>query len=127
MFYDDTSTENLRKLLDECKAYLTLQKRYVQLETTEKLTILLSTLLWVTLAVVLGLVALFYLSFALVYLLAPLVGGVSASFALIASVHVLLLLVLYLCRERLIVRPTTRFLARLLLTPADDSPSDEAL
>ena len=124
MFYDDTSTENLRKLLDECKAYLTLQKRYVQLETTEKLTILLSTLLWVTLAVVLGLVALFYLSFALVYLLAPWVGGISAGFGLVAGFHLLLLVLLCAFRRQLIVRPITRFLARLLLTPADD-PQEE--
>lgn len=124
MFYDDAGTENFRKLLDECKAYLTLQKRYVQLETTEKLTILLSTLLWVTLAVVLGLVALFYLSFALVYLLAPWVGGISAGFGLVAGVHLLLLVLLCAFRQRLIVRPITRFLARLLLTPADD-PQEE--
>lgn len=124
MFYDDAGTENLRKLLDECKAYLTLQKRYVQLETTEKLTILLSTLLWVTLAVVLGLVALFYLSFALVYLLAPWVGGISAGFGLVAGFHLLLLVLLCAFRRQLIVRPITRFLARLLLTPADD-PQEE--
>ena len=127
MFYDDTGTENFRKLLDECKAYLTLQKRYVQLETTEKLTILLSTLLWVTLAVVLGLVALFYLSFALVYLLAPWVGGLSAAFAVVAGLHLLLLALLCGFRQRLIVRPITRFLARLLLEPADENSQEDTL
>lgn len=127
MFYDDAGTDNLRKLLDECKAYLALQKQYVQLETTEKLTILLSTLLWVTLAVVLGLVALFYLSFALVHLLAPWVGGLTVSFALVAGLHLLLLVLLCLFRQRLIVRPTTRFLARLLLSPDDETPQENAL
>ena len=64
MFADDNSIENIQQLFFDFKKYLELQKKYTQLEVAEKLTILLSTLIYLTLLVViLGMVALFYLSF----------------------------------------------------------------
>ena len=75
MFADDKSIENMQQLFIEFKKYLELQKEYTKLEVTEKLSKLLSTLLLVLLVVILGVVVLFHLSFTLVYILAPLVGG----------------------------------------------------
>ena len=63
MFADDNSIENIQQLFFDFKKYLELQKKYTQLEVAEKLTILLSTLILVLLVVILGMVALFYLSF----------------------------------------------------------------
>lgn len=45
MFADDKSIENFQQLFFEFKKYLELQKEYTKLELTEKLTILLSTLI----------------------------------------------------------------------------------
>lgn len=94
MFADDKSVENIQQLFIEFKKYLELQKEYTKLEVTEKLSILLSTLILVLLVVILGVVVLFHLSFTLVYVLAPLVGGLIASYALIACFHVLLIIYL---------------------------------
>ena len=82
MFADDNSIENIQQLFLEFKKYLELQKKYTQLEVAEKLTILLSTLILVLLVVILGMVALFYLSFTLAYILDPIVGGLMVSFAI---------------------------------------------
>ncbi|EGF58939.1 phage holin family protein [Bacteroides fluxus] len=115
MFADDKSVENIQQLFIEFKKYLELQKEYTKLEVTEKLSILLSTLILVLLVVILGVVVLFHLSFTLVYVLAPLVGGLIASYALIACFHVLLIILLVLFRKRLIINPTVKFIAGLFL------------
>ena len=115
MFADDKSIENIQQLFIEFKKYLELQKEYTKLEITEKLSILLSTLILVLLVVILGVVVLFHLSFTLVYVLAPLVGGLIASYALIAGFHILLIVLLVLFRKKLIINPTVKFIAGLFL------------
>lgn len=115
MFADDNSIENMQQLFIEFKKYLELQKRYTQLEVTEKLTILLSTLILVLLVVILGMVALFYLSFTLAYILDPFVGGLMISFALISALNILLISIAVVFRKQLIINPTTRFIAGLFI------------
>ena len=80
MFADDKSIENFQQLFFEFKKYLELQKEYTKLELTEKLTILFSTLIMILVLIILGMVALFYLLFALAYILEPLLGGLMARF-----------------------------------------------
>lgn len=115
MFTDDKSIENIQQLFIELKKYLELQKKYTKLEITEKLTILLSTLIFVFLVVVIGMGALFYLSFTLAYVLGPLVGGLMVSFGLITLFHILLILLLVVFRKRLIIQPMLKFIAGLFL------------
>ena len=104
MFADDKSIENMQQLFIEFKKYLELQKEYTKLEVTEKLSKLLSTLLLVLLV-----------SFTLVYILAPLVGGLMMSFALITCFHILLIVLLVLFRKKLIIDPTVKLIAELFL------------
>jgi hypothetical protein len=60
-------------------------------------------------------IALFYLSFTLAYLLEPHVGGLINSYAIITGGILLLGLFIYWFRQRLIIQPLTNFLANLLL------------
>lgn len=115
MLFGDKSNESIQQLISEAKTYLDLQKDYIRLEMTEKLTILLSTLILVLIMVVLGMVALFYFSFTLAYVLAPFVGGLMVSFGLITLFLVLVILFIYYKRERLIVSPMVSFLAKIFL------------
>ncbi|MBO7553779.1 MAG: phage holin family protein [Bacteroidaceae bacterium] len=115
MLFGDKSNESIQQLISEAKTYLDLQKDYIRLEMTEKLTILLSTLILVLIMVVLGMVALFYFSFTLAYVLAPFVGGLMVSFGLITLFLVLVILFIYYKRERLIVSPMVNFLAKIFL------------
>ena len=115
MFADDNSIENIQQLFLEFKKYLELQKKYTQLEVAEKLTILLSTLILVLLVVILGMVALFYLSFTLAYILDPIVGGLMVSFAIIAGINVLIMALVIIFRKQLIISPMVNFLANLFL------------
>ena len=81
----------------------------------EKLTILLSTLIMIVVLIILGMVALFYLLFALAYVLEPLVGGLMVSFAIIAGINVLIMALVIIFRKQLIISPMVNFLANLFL------------
>ena len=115
MFSTDKTIDNMQTLFTEVKHYVDLQKDYVKLDITHKLTILLSTLILILVLVVLGMIALFYLSFTLAYVLEPLVGGLTTSYAIITGGILLLGALIYGCRQRLIIQPLTNFLANLLL------------
>ena len=115
MFSTDKTIDNLQTLFTEVKHYVDLQKDYVKLDITHKLTILLSTLILILVLVVLGMIAMFYLSFTLAYVLEPLVGGLTTSYAIITGGILLLGALIYGCRQRLIIQPLTNFLANLLL------------
>ena len=112
MFTDDKSIENIQQLFAEFKKFLVLQKEYTKLELTEKLTILLSTLIMILVLTILGMVALFYLLFALAYILEPLVGGLMVSFGIIAAI-------IYFFRRQLIISPMVNFLANLFLNDSN--------
>ncbi|NCC10796.1 MAG: phage holin family protein [Bacteroidia bacterium] len=115
MFSDDKNLEQAERLVEEIKSYLTLQKRYAQLELTEKLSILLSMIIMLIIVILLGVVALFYFSFAMAYVLEPLVGGLKTGLLIIAMFNLLLILGVLLFRKRLIINPMVRFLAKLFL------------
>ena len=116
MFADDKSIENFQQLFFEFKKYLELQKEYTKLELTEKLTILFSTLIMILVLIILGMVALFYLLFALAYILEPLVGGLMASFA---GINIVLIFLVIIFRKQLIISPMVNFLANLFLTDSN--------
>ncbi|MCP3894402.1 MULTISPECIES: phage holin family protein [Bacteroides] len=115
MFADDKSINNLQQLFLEFKKYLELQKEYTKLELTEKLTILISTLLMVLILISLTMMTLFYLLLAFAYVLEPIVGGLMVSFAIIAAINIVLIAIVYLFRRQLIINPIVNFLAGLFL------------
>lgn len=125
MFANDKSIETLGQLFEECKKYILLQKEYMRLELVEKLTILSSTCIMVVIAIILGMMALFYLSFSVAYILAPHVGGLTVSFAIITAFLLLLLAVVYVFRKQLIVRPLVRFMANLFMSSEETDTDKE--
>lgn len=126
MFGAEKSIENLQQLFAETKKYVELQTEYAKLELTEKLTILLSTLILVLILIILGMVTLFYFSFTIAYVLAPYIGGLMSSFALITMFLLVLMALVYHYRQRLIVAPMVKFLANLFLRDANkQQPKEE--
>lgn len=115
MFANDKNIDNLQQLLTELKHYAELQKDYIRLHLVEKLTILVSTLILVFVLLVLGIIALFYLSFTLAYVLEPHVGGLMCSYGIITGGILLLICLIIAFRKKLIVQPMVNFLANLLL------------
>lgn len=115
MFENNKTIDNLQTLLAEMKHYANLQKDYIKLDITHKLSVLLSTLMLMFIIVGLGLIALLYLSFTLTYMLEVYVGGMMNSYAIITGTVVLIGMLIYLCRQRIIIQPLSRFLTNLML------------
>ena len=97
MFANDKSIDNLEKSIDnlealfkEIKKYIELQGQYIKLDLVEKLTILISTLILICVLIVLGMTALFYFSFMLVYTIDSFVNNIIASYAIIGGCILLL-------------------------------------
>jgi uncharacterized membrane protein YqjE len=112
--------DNFQQLYDDVKKYVELQTEYVKVEFVEKLTILLSTLLIIGIAMVLVIAALFYLFFTLAYALQPLFGSMALSFALITGIYLLLIVLFMIYRKRIVINPLVRFLSNLFLKNKED-------
>ena len=90
MFANDKSIDNLQDLFQEFRKYLELQGQYLRFEVIEKLTILLSTLVLIFILIIVGVMALFYFSFMLVYMLAMTTGSFAAGYAIIGAALILI-------------------------------------
>lgn len=115
MFGNDKTVENLQDLYNEVKKYVELQRDYIKLDIVQKLTILISALVLLLAVMILGMIALFYLSFTLAYVLEPHVGGLTMSYAIISGCILLLIACIYFFRQHLIIQPLTRFLTNLFI------------
>ena len=121
MFSNSKNIESIGKLLLEFKKYLELQKEFVQLDATEKMTVILSAILIVTVLLLLGSIVLLFLTFALAYYLGDVLGSLSLGFGLISAFILLLTVIFYLNRNRMVIQPMARFMTKLILTKEDGS------
>ena len=106
------------------KGYVKLEKEYLTLDLVEKLSKLFSAIVLGFVLMCLGIVVLFYLSFTTIFLISPLVGGVTAAFALVTLVLFILLFCIYYNREKWIVLPITQFVAGVLLNSNPESEKE---
>lgn len=103
------------ELWAELKKYLTLQIDYAKLTTVEKLVALLSAIAMVAVMLILGACVLFYLSFAVVFMLSDAIGSTWGAYLIVSGIFLVLMLVVYALRQKLILDPVSRFLTRLFL------------
>ena len=103
------------ELWAELKKYLTLQIDYAKLTTVEKLVVLLSAIAMVAVMLILGACVLFYLSFAVVFMLSDAIGSTWGADLIVSGIFLVLMLVVYALRQKLIFDPVSRFLTRLFL------------
>lgn len=121
MFSNSKNIESIGKLLLEFKKYLELQKEFVKLDATEKMTVILSAIMIVTVLLLLGSIVLLFLTFALAYYLGDVLGSLSLGFGLISAFILLLTVIFYLNRNRMVIQPMARFMTKLILTKEDGS------
>ena len=103
------------ELWAELKKYLTLQIDYAKLTTVEKLVVLLSAIAMVAVMLILGACVLFYLSFAVVFMLSDAIGSTWGAYLIVSGIFLVLMLVVYALRQKLILDPVSRFLTRVFL------------
>ena len=114
MLSSDKNVESIVELVDALKEHVELQKEYLELNVIEKVVRLVTALTVAVIFVILGVAILFYLSFAIVYWIAPLTG-LAMAFFLVSMFLVSLLILLCIFRKRWIEQPLVRFLANTLL------------
>ena len=114
MLSSDKNVESIVELVEALKDHVGLQKEYLELNVIEKVVKLVTALTVAIVFVILGVAVLFYLSFALVYWMAPLTG-LAMAFFLVALFFVTLLVLLCVFRKKWIEQPLVRFLANTLL------------
>lgn len=112
----DMDYENL---WGDLKKFLSLQYDYVRLTALEKLVVLLSTLAMAVVLLVLIACVLFYLSFALVFLISEAIGCLWGAYLIVSGLFVALTLVVYAMRSKLVIDPVSKFLTRLFLDKTD--------
>ena len=114
MLSSDKNVESIVELVEALKEHVGLQKEYLELNVIEKVVKLVTALTVAIVFVILGVAVLFYLSFALVYWMAPLTG-LAMAFFLVALFFVTLLVLLCVFRKKWIEQPLVRFWANTLL------------
>ncbi len=121
MFANDKSIDNLEALFKEIKKYIELQGQYIKIDLVEKLTILISTLILICVLIVLGMTALFYFSFMLVYTIDSWINNLIASYAVMGGCILLMGAIFFFFRKQLIFQPMVNFLANLFLEDNNDN------
>ncbi|MCR4921027.1 MAG: hypothetical protein K5945_04875 [Bacteroidaceae bacterium] len=106
-------TSQFRTLFTELQRYLRLQKRYLALDTAEKLVVILSTVAIAVVCFVLGALLLFFLSFALALWLGHMMGNSSLGFLSIAGALAIILYLVYKQRTQWLVMPIARLIVGL--------------
>ncbi|MBR1498497.1 MAG: phage holin family protein [Bacteroidaceae bacterium] len=124
MFGIEDYTESLRKLWQETKGYLELQKEYLTLDAAEKLIVLLSAAALGAICLVIGAMALFFLLFALAAWVGQLSGSVALGFLIMGVVLLLLMATVYFKRKAWIIQPLARLVVGLFVR---DDEEEEAV
>ena len=114
MLSSDKNVESIAQLVESVKNYVGLQGEYLKLDVIQKIVRLVTALTLTIVLLLLGIVFLFYLSFACVYWLEPLTGTALAFF-IMSLLFLLLLICVFIKRKSWIERPLVRFLASVLL------------
>ena len=113
MFSSDKNVESIAQPIEVLKDYIGLQKEYLKLDVIDKIVRLVTALTLTIVLVFLGIAVLFYLSFAVVYWLTPLIGT-GWAFFLISLAFLVLFLLVCIYRKPWIERPLVRFLTNTL-------------
>lgn len=120
MFNFDETQQSIKQLLLESKEYYELQKQILKLDVAEKLTVLLSGLAIAVVCLVLGSLALFFLTFASAYWVGNLLGNQPMGFAAIALLFILIMYIVYLQRNKWIIQPMARLIVKLFINDEED-------
>lgn len=99
------------------KSYLTAWLSYVKLDAVEKLSRIISAILFALILVLLSVCALFYLSLAFVFWYSEVFGSIIMGVVIIFSLIVLLSILLYTFRTKLLLNPLIRLFSKILFEP----------
>lgn len=112
-------SDSLRSIYENGKRWIQLEVEYAKLTAAEKITVLLTTLIFGAVCLLLGMVVLILLAFAL----AQVFGGFlspALAFLCTAGVLVVLVALLFFLRKPLLENPISRLISKLILDIKSD-------
>lgn len=113
-------------LTETVALYVKLLLEDARLTLAEKLTRLLSAIALCALLLILGIVALVFVSIAVAIMLAASLNPMWA-LVIVATFYIVVLVVLLVCRNALLVNPIARFISRLVLkAPQKENDNDKS-
>lgn len=110
----DSLTDDLKSLFANARDWMKLEVEYVKLTAVEKATILASFMAFGAVCLLLGVVVLILLSLALEKVFEMMMPPALA-FLSTAGVILVLLIIVFLLRNKLLFNPIARFLTKLLI------------
>ncbi len=112
-----------QRFLDEAKEYTRLRYKMLKLEFLEKSSQIIALIVLVIVVTVLLLAALTYFSFAAIYALKGVLGGLTGGFCIFGGIFILLMAVIVLFRKQIIVNPLIKQLSEIMFAE-DDADND---
>lgn len=107
-------SDTIKGIYANGKRWLELEIEYAKLTAAEKITVLMSTLIFGAVCLLLGIVVLILLAFALVNVFMDFLTPALA-FVCVAGVLLILILSLFLLRKPLLENPISRLISKLIL------------
>lgn len=121
---ENNKGEELRDSISHIKQWINLEVEYLKLTASEKISVLLSSLILVLVLFIVGLVVLIVFALALIDLFSLFMAHALACVT-VGGIFILLILMLYLLRTPLVINPITKLITKLFLTPKKDKVSHE--
>lgn len=115
---DYNSPNSIQGLFDHVKRLVTLNVDYAKLTAAEKLSILMSTIAFYSVAAVLAMLLVVFISLGVGHLLAATVAP-EVAYLYIAAFYLVLCVLLVVFRRQLIIDPITRFITKLFIDPKE--------
>ena len=109
----------LSALIDKIKHFIELQTDYLKLSAVEKMVRLLSLTVCFLVGLILVLPVIFFASLALACFLSSLIDSLIGGFCIVAGFYLLLLVLFYVFRKPLVMRPVCRMLVNIFLKDHD--------
>ena len=110
----DNITDQLKGVVDSTRRWISLEIEYAKLTATEKITILLSTLILGAVCMLLGMVILILFSFSLVDLFKTFLHPVLA-YLCVGGILALLIALIIILRRPLLENPISRLISKMIL------------
>ncbi len=120
---DNQQSTSAQNLYGSIKRLVALHLDYARLTAAEKMTVLLSTVAFYSLIVAFGTLVLAFLSIGVGHLLASTVAR-EAAYLYVAAFYLVLFILLFLFRKKLIVEPIAKFISKLFVKPPENERHD---
>ena len=126
----DSTTKKVNaaaQLLDQVKSYVLLEKKYLTIDASEKVTKLISWLLLTLILIGVGLLVFMLLLMTLIHLMASLFGSITLAYAIATLIGLAVLAFVWFRKEVLIVQPVTRAIEGFLKPEPDPDADPEEI